>query len=306
MRLIPQTELACRKPSPAGFTLIELLVVIAIIAILAGMLLPAVSKAKTKAHGITCLNNTKQLMIAWRMYVEDNSDVLPWAYADDTPTGKQFPFAWMHGIESWDNGNSANWDVDNTIKKGAIWKYTGNSTRIFQCPADIYRVKPTSGPYKGQSIARCRSNSMNSWCGMNGDAQKGAGWWTWFGGEDYRRFLRMSDFVTPGPSKTWLLLDEHPDSINDGFFCTDMNPYMSGPSSGTLPDLPASYHLGACGFAFVDGHSEIHRWQSGAPKGLKQPVKKVRWTDTGASKDRAADMAWLWEHATARYDGKHY
>src|SRR5207244_6094422 len=98
-----------------GFTLIELLVVIAIIAILAGLLLPALAKAKTKAQGIGCMNNSRQLMLSWRLYIEDNRDTLPFAYVEDNPGNKNYRFAWCHGILNYDNSNTDNWNATNTI-----------------------------------------------------------------------------------------------------------------------------------------------------------------------------------------------
>ena len=274
----------------SGFTLIELLVVIAIIAILAGMLMPAMSKAKTKGQGIMCMNNTKQLMLAWKMYVDDNNDKLPFAYAPEDPSNRNYPFAWTHGILDWSPGNSQNWDVDNTLKKGAIWPYTGNSPQIFKCPADFYTVKPSSGPWKGTPIQRARSNSMNSWMGMD------QGVHTWFGGPEFRKYTKLSDVVDPGPARTWVLVDEHPDSMNDGFFCVDMKGYPN-PASAAMPDVPASFHNGACGFAFADGHSEIKKWKD---KRTMPPVKKTT-SPPAVSHANNPDVVWLWEHTTRKY-----
>jgi prepilin-type N-terminal cleavage/methylation domain-containing protein/prepilin-type processing-associated H-X9-DG protein len=290
MKLATPPRLNRPPANPAGaFTLIELLVVIAIIAILAAMLLPVLGKVKLKGQGIACMNNTRQLMTAWRMYVEDNRDTLPFAYVEDNPANKNYKFAWTHGILSYNNANTANWDVDNTIKQGAIWPYCANSTAIFQCPADPITVIPTAGPNRGQAVRRARSNSMNSWMGMN------EGGWTWFGGPEFRKYLKMSDLFIPGPSKTWVLLDEHPDSINDGFFCVDMRGYPD-PGQAKFPDLPASFHNKAAGIAFADGHSEIHKWKD------PRTMPPIRKTDPPVvSHANNPDVLWMWEHTTRRY-----
>jgi prepilin-type processing-associated H-X9-DG protein len=232
------------------------------------------------------MNNNKQLMLAWRMYVEDNRDVLPFAYVEDNPANKNYSAAWCHGILDYANGNTANWNISNTIAAGAIWKYTGPSQSIYKCPADPTRVVPTSGPFKSQSTARVRSMSMNAWVGMNEGAH------TWFGGPTLRAYLKSSDFIDPGPSMTWVLVDEHPDSINDAFFVVDMRGYPT-PAQATLPDFPASYHNKACGFAFADGHSEIKRWLD--PRTMP-PIKKQTVATVGQANNK--DVLWLWERTT--------
>jgi prepilin-type N-terminal cleavage/methylation domain-containing protein/prepilin-type processing-associated H-X9-DG protein len=275
-------------PGRRGFTLIELLVVIAIIAILAGMLLPALAKAKTKAQGIACMNNTKQLMLAWRLYVEDSVDKLPFAYAaEGNPADPLWPYAWVHGILDYSGSNPDNYNWTNTLAKGCIWPYTGGSISIYKCPADKSFV--TVG---GKSTPRIRSNSMDAWMGMN------EGTWTWFGGPEFRKYVNMNDLIDPGPAQTWVLVDEHPDSINDGFFVVDMIGYPT-PAQTTLPDCPASYHNGSCGFAFADGHSEIHKWMD---QRTKPPIKRVTYS-AAANQGNNPDVLWLWDHTTRRYSG---
>ncbi|MCP5519742.1 MAG: type II secretion system protein [Verrucomicrobiales bacterium] len=278
---------ASRRTGRGAFTLIELLVVIAIIAILAGMLLPALSKAKTKAQGILCMGNTKQLMLAWSMYVGDSNERLPFAYAQEgNPSHANYKYAWVHGIINYTASNSDNWNITNTLAAGCIWPYTGGSAAIYKCPADRSQVRTPTG----QMVPRVRSLSMNSWCGMN------EGQHTWFGGPEFRAYLKSTDFVDPGPSMTWVLIDEHPDSINDGFFCIDMKGYPN-PASTALPDVPSSTHNKACGMSFADGHSEIKKWLD--PRTAPPVTYSASNPGMGSAvQPNNPDVVWLWEHTT--------
>ena len=288
---------AGRRAARAGFTLIELLVVIAIIAILAGMLLPALGKAKTKAQGILCMNNTKQLMLAWRMYSDDANGRLPYAYAENKGSWK-YKYAWVHGILNFNNSNPANWDPTTTLEAGVIWPYTGNAQNIYKCPADHSTVKPTSGPFQGKTIPRIRSVSMSAWVGGNEGDWK----YNWFGGgmserKQWRMYLKQSDFVDPGPSMTWVLLDEREDSINDGFWCTWMPGYPD-PSTTKMVDYPAGYHNNAAGFAFADGHSEIKKWND--PRTVPV-VKKGKPLKLNVPQPNNKDILWVQDHTTRKY-----
>ena len=251
-----------RFPSTAeqrAFTLIELLVVIAIIAILAAMLLPALSRAKQKAQALQCLSNNKQLVTAWHLYSLDfrdrvcNNFTIP---GTENAIRNGTYDNWVNNVMTWGAVTYPD-DISNTnvawVKNGVLANYTANAVGIYQCPADNYlsRVQRLVGWNR-----RLRSNAMNAlfgWSGRLGDGghddSDGRAWLD----PQYRQFLKQTD--VPQPSMTWLTLDEQADSINDGFFVVNMDPDAWG-------DIPASYHGGACGFSFADGHAEIHKWKS--------------------------------------------
>ena len=257
-----------------GFTLIELLVVIAIIAILAAMLLPALGKAKSKAQGISCMSNLKQLQLAVAMYVGDNDDKFP-----ENPGNFNLP-GWVNGKMSWDSQGSPNLDNTNTFKltEGEIGLYVAKSTGIFECPAD--RFDGALGP-------RVRSVAMNAFIGDTYNIANNISSQTI---KDWKRFLKAASLTSPGPANTWVMLDQCPDSIDDGLFSVRMQP----DTTAKWTDVPASTHNGAGGFSFADGHSEIKNWKDSNTK-----FQVARAFCPGNEKYSPNDIPWLQERTTS-------
>ena len=260
-----------------GFTLIELLVVIAIIAILAGMLLPALGKAKTKAQGISCQNNGKQLMLGWHLYAGDYNDALVRTAGLDSLVPTHSPTK-SYPLNQWAMGTmeSLTQGATNTIllMDSLLYRYVG-ALAVYKCPADRAGfAKSTPKPYGGGNVQSIRSMSMNAW--MNPINAWGAD------SKTVTNFRKLGGILRP--SETWVTIDENPASINDGWFVCD-------PANAAWVDIPATYHNNAGGLTFSDGHAEIKKWKDASILGQK--------ADIGATpKDGKVDLRWLSARST--------
>jgi prepilin-type N-terminal cleavage/methylation domain-containing protein/prepilin-type processing-associated H-X9-DG protein len=229
----------------SAFTLIELLVVIAIIAILAAMLLPALHKAKAKATGVSCLNNNKQLGTVWLMYADDHNGTLVANREKGDIVGGANPDSWVLGVMGYTGTYAIDSTNDNLMVQGLLGPYATKNRGIYKCPAD-----PSTATVGSISLPRVRSISMCAQLGCNNKLKK------------------LTAIIDPTPTMKWVFIDEHPDSINDGYFLARADVGRAA----RWTDLPASYHGGAGGLAFADGHAEVHKWRDGA---TYKPIERV-------------------------------
>lgn len=272
----PDVRLVVRQ---RGFTLIELLVVIAIIAILAGMLLPALAKAKAKATAVHCMGNLKQVQVAWAMYSDDNNDFIAGNYWTEmqahTPNVANWVTGWLdpRQVNNTDNTNTT-FLLD--PKYGALGPYA-KSADVYRCMASKVAVKEGATTYK-----LVRTISMSVWMGYRTQP------WN----DGYLSFRKKSDVTRISPSDAMVFVDERDDSIDDGEFATDM-------VANQIPNVPAGYHGGSGGLTFADGHAEIHRWRSSEVLRSQQTGTQTKKWEFMAVAANNLDLLWLRAHSTA-------
>lgn len=259
-----------------GFTLVELLVVIAVIAILAAIVLPTLARAKARVNSIMCVNNVRQLIFAWHLYSHDQRDRLAYNLGGDALRHTVAPFNplnWVNGVMDWeltaDNTNSA------LMMKSSLAAYCYNNPRVYRCPSDfaLSDVQRAAG-----WTERVRSYSMNA---MVGDAGELTTSGQNVNNPGYKQFFKLPQI--PAPANIFVFIDEHPDSINDGYFLMQWNyPFE-------WVDLPASFHNDSSALAFADGHCETHQWRDASTLAPARPDA----ADLPRAVTNKTDFIWL-------------
>ena len=288
-----QTDLKLNKQlgeSRSAFTLIELMVVVALIGILASILLPALSQSRNRAHAIFCLNNTRQLLVAWDLYSGDNNGRFVYNLGGTSTS----LFSPQHTLNNWVN-NYLTWGLERdnidiaTVIEASLGAYAGRQATIYRCPMDDAVSSVQRGAGWKQ---RVRSYSMNAMVGDAGEITR-TGINT--NNPHYTQFFNISS--VPQPSEIFVFIEEHPDTIDDGYF-------LNKAYTRSWIDMPASRHNGAGSASFADGHAELHRWVNDSTKrpdevggaGLPFDIPKT------ASGNYLADYNWIIQHMSVDRD----
>jgi len=286
---IKQPPATARRARPRrtamGFTRIELATVLAMLALLSAAFLPALARSGTQPRTFQCLNNLRQLTLAWREYTEDNQDKLLYASGNEnTPTHNPLVATWVDGAMDNNPGNHSNWDPAFDIFRSPMWPYCTNAYDIFRCPSD-----PSYVLVNRVARPRVRSISMNVYLGGFAGTDGGWGWATQF-----RLFLKATDLTALRPAKTFVFVEMRPDSINWPDFQTEMSGYPDQPALYKFnTDYPNMLHDLACNFSFADGHAETHHWLDPRTVPAFGPQLPLSLAVPGDP-----DIAWLQDHAT--------
>ncbi len=304
MNMKTTDKLVIEKTGAGGFTLVELAVVIATLAVLAALLLPALAGTKPNTQAYQCLENQHQLILAWQMYAQDNSDILP---PNDYPYMTQVPRD--GSVQNWVFGSmfvaldSINTSLLVNPQLSLLALYNTNPA-AYKCPADTSQF---------QGHPRARSVSMNSavgtiWYsaagypgassdGRPGGSPVGGGWLSGPGYDSklpdahWRTYGKITQLTKPGPSMTWIIMDENPATINDGTIAISM-------CQSILVDFPAQYHNGGAGISFADGHAEVHKWLDDFAQTLS-PGTITGQGGTQKPVPPSQDLAWIQPRTSA-------
>jgi prepilin-type N-terminal cleavage/methylation domain-containing protein/prepilin-type processing-associated H-X9-DG protein len=294
--------MGAEREKQSAFTLIELLVVIAIIAILAAILLPVLDAAEKRALATKCLNNEKQLALAWYTYANDNQDNMvpnrglngqPGSLIENPLTDANL----MTGgsLAQWCPGNVQNSvcaiNYKEWIEAGLLFPYNANIA-IYLCPADNTTFPRGSTTVRVPSL---RTYSMNCWIQpMDHSGYTAGQQWLYPQNAGYRVFSKLSNMFQPGPSSTWVFMEEAPPTIDDGFFAIS----ASAQYTNTWIELPAVLHGRSSEIAFADGHAETRNWTDGnmIQGGLAAQYQN-EWNIPASP--LSGDWAWLWSKSTA-------
>lgn len=279
-----KSTLTNRADLRSAFTLVELLVVIGILGVLAALLLPALARSKERARSVSCMNNTRHLILAWTLYSSENDGRLVYNLGGD-PGRKTFAPTtspnWVNNILDWeltpDNTNV------NFVNLSVLAPNANYSANVFHCPSDraLSDVQKAAG-----WDHRVRSVSMNAMVGNPGALMQ---WGVNVNNPTFQQFLKESDFRDP--SSIFVFLDEHPDSINDGYF-------LNQPGSQQWTDLPASYHNGGGSFSFADGHTELHHWRCDST--VRPSLPDAAALPISLHPDELTDLNWVLRHTSVQ------
>lgn len=268
----------CAIPTDTrGFTRVDLVTLAAMVALLGVLLLPVLGDSERHSRAAICSINLKKLMAGWTAFAAEHTDALP--FNANAPSGQ---YDWCgSSFMDFNPANAHNWNHELYTKRSQLWPYVLD-TSAFSCPDDPSRARASSGPDAGRYIPRIRSYSMNNWI-------RGSAW----GSPAWTVYTNLAQVTAAGPDRLWVLMDEHPDSINDGFFVVDMTGYPTSPGLTSIADFPAFYHGRGATLGFADGRVEVRVWRDNrtVPTSALLP---------GVLQPNNPDIIWLQERSTRR------